>query len=67
MKIKSIPDNPTITLSTLKRLIDMYEDIITRMSENKYPTEFAYDAGRLSTFEMFFEMLGVRFETSDRA
>lgn len=67
MKIKSIPENPTITLSTLKKLIDSYETIITHMDDNKYPTELAYDCGRLSTYELFFGVLGVSFETGDQA
>lgn len=67
MKIKSIPDNPHITLSTLKKLIDSYETIITHMDDNKYPTELAYDCGRLSTYELFFGVLGVSFETGDQA
>lgn len=67
MKIKSIPDNPCITLSTLKEIINSYEQIITHMNDNKFPVEFAYDSGRLSTYELFFGVLGVSFETGDQA
>ena len=67
MKIKSIPTNPTITLSTLNELIKMYEDLDSRAEDNEIPTGFAYDLGRLSTFELFLKLLGVQFEAGDQA
>lgn len=67
MKIKSIPDDPRITLSTVKELVEMYEDIEDKIDETGGPTSFAYDLGRLGAFELFFRLLGIRFETGDEA
>lgn len=67
MKIKSIPENPTITLAALNEAVKMYEKIERDLPENKVITELAYDCGRLSTYELFFGVLGVSFETGDQA
>lgn len=67
MKIKSIPDNPTITLAALNEAVKMYEDIEAKAYENETPAGFAYDLGRISTFELFFKLMGVQFETGDQA
>ena len=68
MKIKSIPENPTITLSALNEAVKMYEQIEAEINDkNKMPTSLAYDCGRMTTFELFLELLGVQFETGDQA
>lgn len=68
MKIKSIPDDPKITLSSLNELVKMYEDIKSKINDmNKTVTEFTYDYGRMSAFELVFKLLGVEFETGDQA
>ena len=68
MKIKSIPENPCITLSALNGTVKMYEEIESNMKgESHTPMDFAYDLGRLSTFELFLQLLGVQFETGDEA
>ena len=66
MKIKSIPDNPAITLSTLNELVKEYEKIESNI-DDKMPASFAYDLGRMATFELFLQLLGVQFETGDQA
>ena len=68
MKIKSIPENPTITLSALNETVKMYEDIEKNtFGTNSTPAKFTYDIGRLSVFELFLGLLGVQFETGDEA
>lgn len=66
MKIKSIPDNPAITLSTLNELVKEYEKIESNI-DDKMLTSFAYDLGRMAIFELFLQLLGVQFETGDQA
>lgn len=66
MKIKSIPDDPKITLSTLNELIKMYEEIEAKINDQSIPS-FAYDLGRRGVFELFFNLMGVQFETGDQA
>ena len=67
MKIKSIPENPTITLAALNEAVKMYEKIESSLPENKAITAFSFDCGRMSVFELFFGLLGVQFETGDQA
>ena len=67
MKIKSIPDNPTITLAALNAAVKMYEKIEASLEENKNISSFSFDCGRMSTFELFLGLLGVQFETGDQA
>lgn len=66
MKIKSIPDDPKITLSTLNELIKMYEELEAKINDQSIPS-FAYDLGRMGAFELFFNLMGVQFETGDQA
>ena len=66
MKIKSIPDNPAITLSTLNELVKEYEKIESNI-DDKILTSFAYDLGRMAIFELFLGLRGVQFETGDQA
>lgn len=67
MKIKSIPNNPTITLSALNELVKMYEEIEANNTEHISIPDFVYDTGRMSAFELFLQLLGVQFETGDQA
>ena len=67
MKIKSIPENPTITLASLDELVKIYEEIEANITKSATIPEFVYDTGRMSTFELFFKLLGVQFETGDQA
>ena len=68
MKIKSIPENPTITLSALNETVKMYEKIEAELDDkNKLPSSLAYDLGRMTTFELFLQLLGVQFEIGDQA
>ena len=68
MKIKSIPENPTITLAALNEAVKIYEQIEADIiKNNKTPPDFIYDLGRMSAFELFFKLLGVQFETGDQA
>ena len=67
MKIKSIPEDPTITLSALKMSVNIYEEIEAKVDEHKTPIDFAYDLGRMAVFELFFKLMGVQFETGDQA
>ena len=67
MKIKSIPENPTITLSALNISVKIYEEIEAKVDENKTPTDIAYNLGRMAVFELFFKLMGVQFETGDQA
>ena len=66
MKIKSIPENPGITLSALNEVVKEYEKIESNI-DDKMPISFAYDLGRLAAFELLFKLLGVQFETGDQA
>ena len=66
MKIKSIPENPTITLAALNEAVKMYEKIESSLPENKVITTFSFDCGRMSVFELFLGLLGVQFETGDQ-
>ena len=67
MKIKSIPENPTITLAALNELVKMYEEIEADITEKISIPDFVYDTGRMSAFELFLGLLGVQFETGDKA
>lgn len=67
MKIKSIPSNPTITLTALNELVKIYEEIEANITKCEALPEFIYDTGRMSTYELFFKLLGVQFETGDQA
>ena len=67
MKIKSIPENPTITLSALNETVKMYEEIEANIDNDTRPSSLAYDLGRMSTFELFLKLMGVQFETGDLA
>lgn len=67
MKIKSIPENPGITLSALNETVKIYEEIAANI-DDKMPVSLAYDLGRMSTFELFLELLGVQFyDNGDQA
>lgn len=67
MKIKSIPEDPRITLSTLKDIIKITEKIESDLNDTSIPTSYAYDAGRLNVLKMFLGILGVEFEPGDNA
>ena len=51
---------------TFIELVKEYEKIESNI-DDKMPTSFAYDLGRMATFELFLQLLGVQFETGDQA
>jgi len=67
MKIKSIPENPTITLELLKEMIDAYEYFIKKMEEDTTPMEFIKNASAASAYASVLINLGVDIDLGDQA
>ena len=66
-KIKSIPENPTITLDMLKEFIGAYEYFLDKTEESTTPMEFIKNTSAAAAYASVLTSLGVTFETGDQA
>ena len=67
MKIKSIPENPTITLDMLKKFIVAYEYYEDKALKPSAPMEFVKNASAAAAFRSILMSFGVEFEDGDQA